>query len=155
MDKKIQLPIIHINKLEKWLNSKVNDKTVSSKYEIDEYTIKPYDSHYDKNTYYTENDSDLKASETILYQLINNLTDEELNENTEISKLSPYADHILIRPNTNRYHANLLFRQLIDVSYDNNYDYELYNANMDEQINVNLMDITMKKSFYKFCYDNS
>lgn len=160
MDKNIQLPISNKNKLkhqnvEQWLNSKVNDTSISSQYEINEYTIRPYASHYDKITYYIENDSDLNANEMILYQLIDNMTDKELSGDTKINKLSVYMDHILLRPNTNRYHANSLFRQLIDFSYDNNYNYNIYNVNAREYINVNLMDLSLKESFYKFCHDNS
>jgi len=115
--------------IESWLNSKVNDQDVE-KYKVNEYTIKPYYSQYDMSNYYKPNDTDIKA---------NSLNYDE--------KLSEYDDHIFLYPNTNRYHANMLFRQLTDYAYNRNFDY------CDRKHNV--MDISMKKSFYKFCHENS
>jgi hypothetical protein len=158
MKKQILIPHLVTSKITKWLDSKVADKTVENKYEIDELTIKPYKSHYGNYAYYGENDIDTKnmsTSDKYMFQLMGTMTDEELKEDMEIYKLSLYADHVLIRPNTNRYHANLLFRKLIDQAFDNDYDYDIYNVNANEHLNVNLMDISLKKSFYKFCYDNS
>jgi len=153
MSKAISLPIIKVNKLNQWLDSKVNDKDIWSKHEVDEHTIKPYTSHYDKSTYYTENDSDINASDKVFHQLIDDMGDD-LTEDMELYKLSMYDDHIMLSPNTNRFHSNLLFRQLVDFSHDNNHEYAIYNTNHNEHIDVNLMDVSLKKSFYKFCKDN-
>ena len=127
--------------IEKWLNEKVNDKTLD-KYGINEYTIRPYSSKHELYCYYKQNDSDMRANNALV-------------QNDESSRLREYNDHILLYPNTNRYHANSLFRQLIDHSYDNNFDYELYNDETSKYDRVNIMDVELKKSFYKFCYDNS
>lgn len=154
MNKAISLPIIKVNKLNQWLDSKVNDKDIWSKHEVDEYTIKPYKSHYNKNAYYTENDSDVSASDKVFHQLIDDMGDD-LTEDMKLHKLSMYDDHIMLNPNTNRYHSNLLFRQLIDFSHDNNHEYAIYNTKYNEHIDVNLMDVSLKESFYKFCKDNS
>ncbi|QKF94026.1 hypothetical protein QKU48_gp0568 [Fadolivirus algeromassiliense] len=149
------IPIIQPNPIGKWLDNKVSDHDIMSKYEIDEYTIRPYYSYYEMSTYYDENDSDMKKSENMTLQYINNSTEEELEEDKELLKLSQYADHILLYPNTNRYHANSLFRQLIDYSYNNNYDYNIYDPDTRQVSLNNLMDKALKKSFYKFCYDNT
>ena len=155
MSNALKLPIITVNKIDQWLDKKVNDETILSKHEIDKYTIKPYQSHYDKDAYYVKNDPDIKSSDQIVHQLINDFGQNFIIEDPKLQNLVMYDDHILLNPNTNRYHANLLFRKLVDFSFDNDYDYTIYNANDDEQINVNLMDVSLKKSFYKFCHDNS
>jgi hypothetical protein len=143
------------NKIDIWLDEKVNDKYIDNKYYTTNYTLKPYTSHYDFNTYYKDNDMDINASNKKLYDCITNSSKNDLEDNDFIYNLSLYIDHLLINPNTNRNHANTLFRQLIDYSFDNNFDYNLFNYNSNEYELINLMDVSMKKSFYKFCYDYS
>lgn len=57
--------------------------------------------------------------------------------------------------NKNKYHADILFKQMIDYSYDNNFDYTVYNSEKKNYMDCNLMYGNMKDSFYKFCYENS
>jgi len=129
-----------MSKLDSWLNSKVRDNTLD-KYTIDEYSLRPYYSKYDEHGYYIENDSDMRMNDKI----------QQLDE-TNI-----YNDHIFLYPNTNRYHTNYLFRQLIDVSHDNKFNYAIYSKNGKnvEHNYFNLMDATFKETFYQFCYDNT
>lgn len=156
MKKQVQIPTVHNNGVTKWLDSKVNDRMVMNKYQIDDNTLKPYYSHYDKDCYYdndNDNDSDMKNNDKLSVQLIENLTVEELKQDKELAKLDSYRDHILLHPNTNRYHANYLFRKLVDYSYDNKLEYLYPNPYKKELIN--LMDKSLKESFYRFCHNNS
>lgn len=129
-----------MSELNKWLNSKVNDNRLD-KYVIDEHSLSPYHSKYGEYCYYTNGDSDMQMNDEI-----------QQYDNT-----NEYNDHIFLYPNTNRYHANYLFRQLLDVSYDNNFDYKIYSKNGKniEHEYYNLIDISLKESFYQFCHDNS
>jgi hypothetical protein len=124
--------------IEKWLDAKVNDEDILEYNEINEYTIPHYTSKYKKDVYYGTNDIDDVDS---VYDV-----DSEMNN---------YMDHVLIYPNTNRYHANMLFRQLIDYSIDNNFMYDIYDAGLNEHKSYTLLNKTFKESFYKFCYMHS
>lgn len=124
--------------MEHWLNSKVNDEQLD-KFTTSEYSLRPYKSHYDKTCYYKKNDSDMKANSKYM-QL-----DEE----------NIYNDHIFLYPNTNRYHANYLFRKMIDISYDENFNYLFHDEDIQSNSLFNLMDVEFKESFYEFCYKNT
>ena len=147
MNNKIPLALLSNNNLDKWLNKVLNNY---------ETTIQPYKSDNNKQLYYDDiNDIDFNANDEILSQIITNMTDTELDENPELKKLNEYMDHILINPDTNRYHANLLFRQLIDFSHENDFNYKIYNDITNEYDKKNLLNKSMKKSFYEFCYNYS
>ncbi|ARF09447.1 hypothetical protein Indivirus_1_70 [Indivirus ILV1] len=122
------------NKLNNWLDSKTIFKN--------ETPPTMYYSTYTKDAYYSDskNDSDLKY-----------LNKKFIDQENEY-----YVDHIYIDPNTNRYHANLLFRMMVDYSYENNFDYELHDPETGNvALKFNLMDKELKQSFYKFCYENT
>src|SRR5690349_11629843 len=57
--------------------------------------------------------------------------------------------------NTNKYHAETLFRQMLDYSDANNFNYSIYNCQKEDYIDCNLLDVSLRDSFYKFCYDHS
>lgn len=59
------------------------------------------------------------------------------------------------KANTNGYHANTLFKQMIDYANCNNLCYKIYDPEKEDYVDCDLFDITIKDSFYKFCYDNS
>ena len=119
-----------MNRLEKWLDTKTKDDTLPD----------PYYSTYQKEAYYSNQDIDLKNSSKIT-----------VPENN-----ADYADHIYIDPKTNRYHANMLFRMLIDYAYENDLDYELHDPETKKPyLKFNLMDKQLKKSFYQFCFENT
>lgn len=140
------VPINTICKYTKWLDSKVNDVTITNKMEIFENTITPYNSQNDITAYY-ENDNDFNDQYEGLHDYI-------IHNNSFVSKkmedISQYMDHTLIPINTNRYHANSLFRQLIDYTIKNNMKYILQGDNIGS-----LFDKSMKDNFYKFCYEKS
>ncbi len=144
-----------MSKLDSWLNSKVSDNTLD-KYTIGEYSLRPYYSKYDEQCYYIKNDSDMEMNDKI-QQFGETSETNETNETNETSETNIYNDHIFLYPNTNRYHANYLFRQLVDVSYDNNFNYTVYNKNGKniEHNYFNLIDVTFKETFYQFCHDNT
>ena len=54
--------------------------------------------------------------------------------------------HHFLNPKTPRYHANMLFNQIIDYCLKNNY--------LDDNGNP-LINKTLRNKFYEFCYDNT
>ena len=86
-----------------------------------------YYSKYPKEAYYVKNDVDLKYDTQ-----------------------SDTHDHISLNPDTNRYHANMLFRMLVDYVVENDMAFRI-----NSQDYAYLIDASMKKSFYKFCQDHS
>ena len=137
-----------------WLNDKVKDKSVS-KYGFDDNVLPAYYSHYAKEDYYDEGDIDAKQDDIAYKQLINTMTNEELSEDPVLGKIAEYVDYLLLYPNTNRYHANTLFRQLIDFAYDNKCEYDVYDPKTRKIEKINLMDKSQKRVFYEFCYRES
>lgn len=127
------------NKLNIWLDQKV--RSTNSINSTNRLPPEPYCSAYTKDAYYSnlEKDSDLK------YLTKKSHPDRNL-----------YQDHIFIDPNTNRYHANMLFRMMVDYSYDKGFDYVLHDPETKKKyVEFNLMDKELKESFYKFCYENT
>ena len=115
----------------KWLNTSQRNKDM----------VSPYESVYTMDAYYFDKEKN-KDIDLINYK--------GNNEN------DPHSDHIYIDPATNRYHANMLFRMLIDYSYENEFDYVLHDPETKEPyLKFNLMDRSLKSSFYKFCFENS
>ncbi|ARF11331.1 hypothetical protein Klosneuvirus_1_188 [Klosneuvirus KNV1] len=64
-------------------------------------------------------------------------------------------EHIKFKPNINGYHADTLYKQLIDYTYENDIYYKIYDSEKKDYVNCSLFDTTMKDSFYQFCYKNS
>lgn len=121
------------NKLNSWLDSETAFKN--------EQQPDMYYSTYTKDAYYSteKNDSDLK-----------HISKKFIEDDNE------FLDHIYIDPTTNRYHANLLFRMMIDYAYENNFDYKLHDPETKSPyLKFNLMDKELKESFYNFCYENT
>ncbi len=48
-----------------------------------------------------------------------------------------------------------LFDQMTSYSIENKFDYNIYCSREGKHIPFNLMDETMRVSFYKFCQDNT
>jgi hypothetical protein len=57
---------------------------------------------------------------------------------------------VFIPPNTNRFHANHLFKQLVDKNLEYNMYYDLGNDKP-----YPMFDVTMKDAFYRFCMNNT
>lgn len=125
-----------VNQVKKWL-----DEKVFTGYGY----INPYYSKYSINKYYEKGDDDIKMNDRWSRQLTSSL--DSMNsvdiymEYPELLRKRVYNDHILLDPGTNRYHANMLFRQLVDYTISNDLN--------------NLINIDMKESFYNFCYEMS
>jgi len=192
------------NKLDRvrgWLDSKVDDHTIESKYKYSEYSLNRNHSKYvhveDYQLYYGDNDIDLENGENEFLSLVQlyheNRYDPYDSEDEEFVDFLDYVTEryrpqsffkklekekaktndnygwstvgdktnskpekstdtrsidILIPPNTNRYHTNYLFKELVNYVYDNNMFYEI-----DKGANDVLVDPSMKKAFYTFCYN--
>jgi len=62
---------------------------------------------------------------------------------------------ILIPPNTNRYHANYLFKRMVQYSINNNMYYDVEDPYKDVYRTELLVEPDIKEAFYKFCYHNT
>ena len=130
----------------KWLNSKVRDDTIKDIYEINEYTLSPYEGYFDDINYYSPNDDDLQNNAICCLE----------NNEYLIDYVDSFKDiDILIPPNTNRFHCNTLFKQLVDYSIFNNYEYDIYDDLINELRNYPLIYPEFKEEFYKFCFENT
>ncbi len=123
------------SKIDAWLDKKI----------CEEPLLDPYYSAYTKDAYYKDSDSDCNFKNSI------NPIDP-----IDFANRNIYQDHIYIDPNTNRYHANMLFRMMVDYSYDHNFDYILHDPETKKKyLEFNLMDRELKEPFYKFCFENT
>lgn len=157
------------NKIQQWLNSKVNDEYILTKYDNNNNTI-----GYPKNEindiyyfykYYTEDDQDVKNSYP--YDIDNKFIEkykkgilpinyiQNIDSDFDINKYSNMIDSIdiYIPQHSNRYHTNYLFKQLINYSDKNELFYELPNTLDETKLDLlKLIDTDMKDKFYEFCY---
>jgi len=134
--------------LERWLNSKVNDKDISNIKTIYDYSLRPYRSQHCFEAYYitTEgHDSDLTANDPYYTNMLQYFDIKDIQDDPELYKIARYVDHIFLYPNTNRYHANYLFRQLIDYTITNDLKCK----------SKYIITAGMKKAFYAFCMKHS
>lgn len=122
--------------LNRWLDSKVNDPEIRNKWE-NKYFI-----GYENTEKYYYIESDILAHDECYAEIINEYKKMGTAAAVEEIKSDPLLDHLnnimvysginlLIPPNTNRYHANLLFNQMLDAS--------------------NIVDPEIKEKFYEFC----
>src|SRR5436190_12883302 len=122
------------NKLNQWLDSKVNDITIKDKYEITNNNLNPYYGKYENELYFDgKDDTDIQANDIFYLNLIRNVNEKSLNE------LIKYIDRVLIPPNTNRYHANQLYKKMVDYIIDNNFNYDIFNDETKEYDSINLI----------------
>jgi len=133
--------------LEDWLKKRVMG--AKSKYDYYDENLLPF--NYDKtryNKYYDDDDIDIKNTSIIMKRILENEEDNPTVVNLEYYVEQYENDNGLVNrevnipPNTNHYHAGFLFKSLIE-----------YNLN-DDKSDI-IIDKSMKKSFYKFCKDNS
>lgn len=64
----------------------------------------------------------------------------------------PNQIDIKIPPHTNRYHANFLFKQLVDYGVRNNLIYKIYDPKDKKWHKFPLVHPVFKDAFYNFCY---
>lgn len=112
-----------------WLDKKVNDNTIRIGDIGDHVPIfRDYDpDNFDK--YYRNGSSDMKFHNSE----VENGYNQRFNNGANIN----------IPPNTNRYHANYLFQQLVENEGNGSY-------NLGNEM-VSLVTYDMKGAFYKFC----
>lgn len=60
------------------------------------------------------------------------------------------GNHIL-----NKEHVNMLFKKMMDCTYDNNFNYKVYDNNSKKRIKCDILDSSMEGSFNDFCYNHS
>ncbi len=163
--------------VQKWLNNKVMNPMIIDKYmPYDTHLLRhnKYDAdHF--NEYYAPDDQDIQNSDDTYVSILLSMRDispDSIKEDSQLAYLDAVMEsfvnqqcngwvrrkknkriidaperHLLIPPNTNRFHVNLLFKRIIDHCAP-------YNFSIGEEI-IPLVDVFMKDEFYKFCYDNS
>lgn len=134
---------------EKWLDSLVKDSEVIDAYKPYSCRLKTKQTVSDNfNFYYQEDDTDVKKNQQFYLEMfrIPDTTKEtktirQLKDNVE------YYDNreMLLKPNTNRFHANYLFKRLVDYCLENNLNYPT----------GPMFNVGLKNDFYKFCYENT
>jgi deoxyhypusine synthase len=152
--------------LKKWLNNKM-DKHELSFYKPPYDYIKTGGSNYpeDYKLFYSKNDIDDKMNSMVTIEQIKNIvtnnkemikTDKELQN--MLKSIETYGKKSIIIPNnTNRAHANYLFKELVKEVEENRMYIEIPTLQKDyiEYNEVPIFDKKMKDSFYKFCMENS
>lgn len=146
-----------------WLDKKISDYINPPEYEL-----------YNKSLeyYYKENDKNLKLSDEQKIQELIEFEDRIFDNSGEIkyesesekiyfkekileSRLvqkyftgakNKKLKNIFLNPNTRRYHANMLFNQILDYCY--------VNGIVDNQGSY-LFNKFMRNDFYIFCFENS
>jgi hypothetical protein len=168
--------------MSKWLNSKVNDQDILSTYEPTEMSLNPLQKYYlidNLSLYYYPDDDDLSCDESFL-PIIDPMDDgtyvafDDYDKNIS-DYLSIYTEryrpeiffnnksaydklkqkdekNVLILPHTNRYHTSHLFKGLVNYCNANGCFYPKFEEEGDD---FSLFDLSMKKAFYEFCYNNT
>ncbi|MCJ7637675.1 MAG: hypothetical protein MUO21_09330 [Nitrososphaeraceae archaeon] len=137
------------NPLDKWLDSKTAFP--------DEIPPAPYTSIYTRDAYYGNEPSSVRPSHSVAHPGRDESSDSDLKylSKRKFNYDPEYQDHIYIDPLSNIFHANMLFRMMIDYAYENNFDYVLHDPETKKPYHkFNLMDKELKYSFYNFCYEN-
>lgn len=151
-------------KIEKWLDSKVSDDLIETKYDIEKHHIgvRQEDPTLFNMYYGTETgidngaagDTDLKASNTFYTNLIskNKLLHEKLDDNlTFVDQVTENYDmqSVLIAPHSNRWHTNYLFKQMVDYCIQKRLFFDV-----GDKEHECLISGAIKDDFYEFCYDD-
>jgi hypothetical protein len=134
-----------------WLYQKVNDRCITSKYSINDYQILPDETSYDFesfNYYYNLDETNYELN--LKKYLLNNKNLS--NEDRVLSKyIEKYDDlTVFIPPNTNYYHVNHLFKQIINVVDE----FDMYYNISNDEVRP-IFDINLKKLFFEFCHKYS
>lgn len=147
--------------ISKWLDEKLDDFIDPPEYQLYNKSLDYYYNDNDKNIKLNNED---KINELIEFE--NSIFDNlgEIKYETESEKIylkekilesrlvqqfnvgNKKIRNIFLNPNSRRYHANMLFNQILDYCCVNNI--------VDNQGNY-LFNKYMRGDFYKFCYENS
>jgi hypothetical protein len=135
--------------LNSWLNSKIKDGSDLSRHNSDEiYYIKNNIKEVSKiKNYYTI--EELIELDKILLEE-KELCDERTTE--KYIDLNEKIIEVYVPPRSNRYLLNKLFQEIVDYREKNNMEYKYYDVEKRHTSTINIFDITMKESFYKYCY---
>lgn len=110
--------------VEEWLNNNNNNDDEPYHYLLESYKITDFEK------YYNENDTDVKASLDPKFEDLDDFIED-------------YGKRkILFRPKSNRYHANMLFKKIIDHP-------------SNKLLNGRIINKNFKDKFYAYCYENS
>jgi hypothetical protein len=156
--------------LKKWLESKINK--LEESYYKPQYIITGgrnnplnYDLYYDENKDKDKNiDLDLELNDKVTIKYMKNLVKNDINfckkdEETQniLKSIETFGKKEIIIPNnTNRAHANYLFKKMIDISNNDGLLIEIpIFGNEDIEEFFPVFDKSMKEKFYNFCMTNS
>jgi len=145
------------SKFNNWLKSIVNDKYINNKYQLGSHTLQPLSLR--KNHFYRyyrpDNDLDVYHTDESMIYLIKQDEDDILNDFIEEYTTDNQQNiNIFLPPNTNIYHANHLFKKMVNNCNQNNYIYKI-SSDKGGVRNELLIDPDFKEAFYKFCYKNT
>lgn len=113
------------------------------KYGVDEKALK-------MNKDYADDGWNIVGQKKVIKRKNDNIKHEHNDKLPNTDKIN-----VLIPANTNRYHANYLFKSMIDCADDFDMIYTYKDPRTNESVCLNLVDKNFKDQFYEFCYDNT
>lgn len=142
------------NKVKYWLKSKVKNKYIHN---IDDDNMLPlyYNGTFNIsvfNKYYKDEEGDTRP-----FSGLPQGNSSNINKKYEEIYINPHENKkktIYFSPNSNHYHTNFLFKQMIDTCENNNLYYYVPVIS-DDYVHYNkhiLVDTLFKQKFYNFCY---
>ena len=149
------------SKISDWLDKKISDVISPPEYELYNKNIYYYYKEKDKNIDLNNEDKikELKEFEDLLFENNGEISYDTISDKIYFKKMilesrlvqSYYINNkkkvsIFLNPNSRRYHANMLFNQILD--------YCDYHNLVDDNGNL-IFNKYMRNEFYKFCYENS
>jgi aspartate/glutamate racemase len=147
------------NNLEKWLRQPIDENKevfIGSKYSniyMGRHDPAKYPIYFDGN-----NDIDIKMNDEAIVGIVKfNETDIKNSKDKELIQMhnscEKYGDKMIVFPrNTNRAHANYLFKRMIDLIHLN---YLGLSIDPENDSKIAIVDTSMKQSFYEFCMQYS
>ena len=146
-----------MNMVKRWLNSKVINHHLLSPISGGINTNDQIRSSKDFYLYYDDNDEDIKSSDSFFISVLTE--SPELKNDPYLKNLNSVLERyenkkVLLKPDTNRSHANSLLKDMIDFCQHDDFVFESLNKNGEVE-KFNLIDKSIKQSFYNFCYHNT
>ena len=144
-----------------WLDKKIDDYINPPEYELYNKSIEYYYKENDKNIQLSDENkiNELKEFENSIFDNSGKIKyetesekiyfKEKILESRLVQKYftkNKKLKNIFLNPNSKRYHANMLFNQILDYCY--------VNEIVDNQGNY-LFNKFMRNDFYIFCFENS
>ena len=144
-----------------WLDKRIDDYINPPEYELYNKSIEYYYKENDKNIQLSDENkiNELKEFENSIFDNAGEIKyetesekiyfKEKILESRLVQKYftkNKKLKNIFLNPNSKRYHANMLFNQILDYCY--------VNEIVDNQGNY-LFNKFMRNDFYIFCFENS